>query len=179
MANDPKPSIFQGEAHSMPLTRLPWMHRAGDHPTTDQEYFELLTRAVMSAGLGPRLVEVRWNGITAAFCDFDIEVVADMTPADSDRLMSDPGIIRNRRKIDATIGNAKTFLLLIEAKGSFQSYLDHILPREGTTRAQLQIASEELADQCQHLGLTSADLFLFACGYRSKEEYPRTSTPST
>lgn len=167
MANNPKPSIFQGEAHSMPLTRLPWMRRAGDHPATDSEYFELLTRAVMSAGLGPRLVEVRWAGIRAAFRDFNIEVVADMTLADSDRLMSDPGIIRNRRKIDATIENASAFLRLIEAQGSFQFYLHRIIPRERTTRAQLQTAGEELAHQFQHLGPTSAAMFLFACGYRS------------
>ncbi len=148
-------------------TRLPWMHRAGDHPTTDQEYFELLTRAVMSAGLGPRLVEARWSGIKAAFCDFDIEAVADMTAADSDRQMSDPGVIRNRRKIDATIENAKMFLRLIEAHGSFQVYLDRMIPREGATRAELQAASEELADRFQHLGPTSAAMFLFSCGYRS------------
>lgn len=143
------------------------MHRAGDHPTTDSEYFELLTRAVMSAGLGPRLVEARWSGIKAAFRDFGIQAVADMTPADSDRLMSDPGVIRNRRKVDATIENARTVLGLIEAKGSFQFYLDHTIPREGTTRAQLQAASEELAHRLQHLGPTSAGMFLFACGYRS------------
>lgn len=136
----------------------------------------------MSTGLGPRLVEERWAGIRVGFCDFDVEVVADMTPADSDRLMSDPGIIRNRRKIDATIENARMFLRLITAKGSFQSYLDHIVPREGTTRAQIQTVSEELTNQFQHLGPTSADLFLFAYGSDMIDHGPvawisRTITP--
>jgi DNA-3-methyladenine glycosylase I len=114
-----------------PDTRLPWMHRAGDHPTTDREYFELLTRAVMSAGLGPRLVEVRWASIREAFFGFDIERIARMGSDDLVSFMGNPGVIRNRRKLDATIENAKTFLLLIEAEGSFQCFLDRILPPRG------------------------------------------------
>jgi DNA-3-methyladenine glycosylase I len=122
----------------------------------------------MSAGLGPRLVEVRWASIREAFFGFDIERIARMDSDDLVYFMCNPGVIRNRRKLDATIANAKTFLLLIEARGSFRCYLDHTLPREGTTRAQLQAACEELSDQFEHLGPTSADLFLFACGYLAR-----------
>ena len=153
-----------------PDTRLPWMNRAGDHPATDREYFELLARAVMSAGLGPRLVEVRWASIREAFFGFDIERIARMGSDDLISFMGNPGVIRNRRKLDATIENAKTFLLLIEAEGSFRCFLDRILPREGTTRAQLRAAGEELSDRFEYLDPTSADLFVFACGYRSIEE---------
>ena len=160
-------------------TRLPWMHRAGDYPTTDTEYFELLTRAVMSAGLGPRLVEVRWDAIKAAFSDFNIEVVADMTPADSDRLTTDPGIIRNRRKIDATIENAKTFVRLIEAKGSFQEALDCFIGDAPLNNLRLQRLADIVSGTFTHLGPTSAAMFLFSCGYRSTEEWPCTSTPLT
>lgn len=153
-----------------PNTRPPWMRRAGDYPTTDSEYFELLTRAVMSAGLGPRLIEVRWNGIKAAFCDFDIEVVAHMTPADSDRLMSDPGIIRNRRKIDATIENAKVFLRLIEARGSFHEALDSFIHSAPLTRDRFHRLVEIVSQTFLFLGPTSAEMFLFSCGYRAVDD---------
>ncbi len=59
-----------------------WMQRAGEYPQSDQEYFGLLARAVFSAGLGPKVVESRWNDITGAFHSFDPAKVKDMDQAD-------------------------------------------------------------------------------------------------
>ena len=51
--------------------KQPWMQRAGEFPQSDQEYFALLARAVFSAGLGPKVVESRWQQMGEAFHGFD------------------------------------------------------------------------------------------------------------
>src|SRR5665647_2093888 len=87
-----------------------WMQRAGEYPQNDQEYFALLARAVFSAGLGPKVVESRWKEMGLAFYGFDPAQVTQMDERDVARLLSDPGVIRNRRKIEAVIKNAGAFL---------------------------------------------------------------------
>jgi DNA-3-methyladenine glycosylase I len=71
-----------------------------------------LTRAVFSAGLDPDVVDRRWPAFEAAFAGFDPAAVAAFGPEDVDRLLHDPGIVRNRRKIEATVRNARTLLEL-------------------------------------------------------------------
>ena len=83
--------------------KQPWMQRAGEFPQTDQEYFALLARAVFSAGLGPKVVESRWKEMGEAFHGFDPAQVTLMGEQDVARLLGDPGVIRNRRKIEAVI----------------------------------------------------------------------------
>jgi hypothetical protein len=90
--------------------KQPWMQRAGEYPQTDKEYFGLLARSVFSAGLGPKVVESRWKEMCDAFHGFDPAQVTGMGEEDVARLLSDPGVIRNRRKIEAVIKNAGTFL---------------------------------------------------------------------
>ena len=96
--------------------KQPWMQRAGEYPQTDQEYFALLARAVFSAGLGPKVVESRWKEMGEAFHGFDPSQVRLMDEQDVARLLGDPGVIRNRRKIEAVIKNAGAFLELLEER---------------------------------------------------------------
>jgi hypothetical protein len=98
--------------------KQPWMQRAGEYPRSDQDYFALLSRAVFSAGLGPKVVESRWKEMSLAFHDFDPAKVQQMGEEHVARLLSDPGVIRNRRKIEAVIKNAGTFLEQIERRGA-------------------------------------------------------------
>ncbi|MCL5733981.1 MAG: DNA-3-methyladenine glycosylase I [Actinobacteria bacterium] len=86
--------------------KQPWMHRAGEYPRSDHEYFGLLARAVFSAGLGPKVVESRWTDMEASFHAFQPQEVDKMEESDVSRLLSDPRVIRNRRKIEAVIKNA-------------------------------------------------------------------------
>ena len=67
-----------------------------------------LTRAVFSAGLDPDVVDRRWPAFEAAFAGFDPAAVAAFGDEDVERLLGDAGIVRNRRKIEATIRNART-----------------------------------------------------------------------
>jgi DNA-3-methyladenine glycosylase I len=95
-------------------------------PTSLAGYLEALARPVFSTGMGWRVIEAKWSGIREAFHDFDPQRVAAMTPADVDRLVEDPRIIRNRRKIEATISNAERMMELDEQHGGFEHYLSSL-----------------------------------------------------
>ncbi len=144
--------------------KQPWMQRAGEYPQSDQEYFALLARAVFSAGLGPKVVESRWKEMGLAFYGFDPAKVTHMDERDVARLLSDPGVIRNRRKIEAVIKNAGTFLEQMDGRTSFHTYLLEL--GAGT---DLDTAAEGLAQVFAHLGRTSALFFLFSAGWRPRE----------
>jgi DNA-3-methyladenine glycosylase I len=81
--------------------------REWGQPTHDEAtLFEVLTLTYFENGLSWGLVFDKRDDLRAAFHRFDPPAVAAMTPDDVDRLMADPSIIRNRRKIEATIHNA-------------------------------------------------------------------------
>ena len=141
-----------------------WMQRAGEYPQSDHEYFNLLARAVFSAGLGPKVVESRWKEIGVAFHGFDPAKVQQMDEADVGRLLSDPAVIRNRRKIEAVIKNADTFLERAKKHKSFHAYLGKL-----GAATDLEPVADELAQTFTHLGRTSALFFLFSAGWRPRE----------
>lgn len=146
--------------------RQSWMYRAGEYPSTDQEYFALLARAIFSAGLGPRVVESRWAGLQQAFFEFEPKLVAQMTADDVSRLLSDASVIRNRRKIEAVIAGASVFLEVTGEAGSFHEFL----VRQGAAAGTLDGVMEVLSSRFVHLGRASALLFLFSAGFRQRED---------
>ena len=76
------------------------------------DYLEALSKAVFQAGISWQVIEAKWEGFRAAFAGFDPETVAAFTDDDVERLMDDPGVVRNRRKIEATVRNAQVMLEL-------------------------------------------------------------------
>jgi DNA-3-methyladenine glycosylase I len=86
-------------------------------------YLEAMSRPVFSTGINWRVVDAKLEGMRAAFHGFDPERVAAMTEDDIDRLVQDPRIIRNRKKIEATIDNAETLLVLDRGHDGFENYL--------------------------------------------------------
>jgi DNA-3-methyladenine glycosylase I len=89
----------------------------------DRALFELLTLEGAQAGLSWQTVLRRREGYRRAFAGFDAETVASFTDEDVGRLMTDAGIIRNRAKIEATIGNARALIGVREEFGSFDAYI--------------------------------------------------------
>ena len=89
----------------------------------DQQWFAKLVLDGAQAGLSWLTILKRREGYYAAFHDFDIERVARMGPADVERLMADPGIIRNRLKIVSAMQNARALLAVQQEFGSFDAYL--------------------------------------------------------
>ena len=72
--------------------------------------FEALTLGVFEVGLSWSIVFGKRDAFRKAFRGFEVAKVAAMTERDVDRLVQDASIIRNRRKIQATVGNARAFL---------------------------------------------------------------------
>jgi DNA-3-methyladenine glycosylase I len=89
----------------------------------DRVLFEFLTLEGAQAGLSWSTILKKRAGYRAAFADFDPARVARFTPADVERLMANPGIVRHRQKIQSTIGNARAFLDVQSEFGSFDRYL--------------------------------------------------------
>jgi DNA-3-methyladenine glycosylase I len=89
----------------------------------DRTLFEYLTLESAQAGLSWYTVLRKREGYRAAFAGFDPQAVARFTSEDALRLAQDEAIIRNRRKIEAAIDNARAFLAVQEAFGSFAAYL--------------------------------------------------------
>jgi DNA-3-methyladenine glycosylase I len=81
--------------------------------------WEMLMLEGFQAGLSWRIILHRRENFRAAFANFDPEAVAAFTEADVERLMNDPGIIRARAKILATITGAKIFLRMRDAGEDF------------------------------------------------------------
>jgi DNA-3-methyladenine glycosylase I len=102
-------------------------------PSTDERHlFEMLTLEGFQAGLSWLTILRKRPAFRAAFCNFDARLVAKFGEADRDRLMADAGIVRNRAKIDATIGNAHAFLATAAEFGSFAGYLATRVPQPAT-----------------------------------------------
>lgn len=93
-------------------------------PTGLSDYLAAMARAALEPGLNWEVVEKKWPGIVEAFDGFDVMRVADYGPEDVERLMADPRIIRNRRKVEAIIYDAGEILALEkQADGGFVGYL--------------------------------------------------------
>lgn len=89
----------------------------------DRRHFEFLVLEGAQAGLSWLTILRRRHGYRRAFAGFDPERVARFTPARIERLLNDPGIIRNRAKVVAAVGNARAFLAVQDECGSFDAYL--------------------------------------------------------
>jgi DNA-3-methyladenine glycosylase I len=94
----------------------------------DGELFERLALESFQAGLSWSTILHKRAAFRAAFNGFDAGRVAAYDDADRLRLMADAGIVRNRAKIDATIGNAAALLGTARAFGSFDAYLAVMVP---------------------------------------------------
>jgi DNA-3-methyladenine glycosylase I len=89
----------------------------------DRRQFEFLVLEGAQAGLSWATILHRREGYRRAFAGFDPARVARFTAARRAGLLLDPGIIRNRLKIEATVGNARAFLAVQEEFGSFSDYI--------------------------------------------------------
>lgn len=142
------------QAHSIPPVKA---------PRDDDGYFEALTRCVFQAGIDWGIIRERWPAFRSAFNGFSIRRVAGFGPDDVDRLMqADSGIVRNYRKIAATIRNATALLDIKQEFGSCRSYL------RSFDQAGYRPLVKDLKRRFRYLGDTGAFVFLYTVG----EEVP-------
>ena len=95
----------------------------------DNELFERLILEINQAGLSWSTILNKQQGFRQAYHEFHIPTVALYQETDFQRLMNDPGIIRNRLKIEAAIHNANVILSMQKEMGSFKNWLDHHHPK--------------------------------------------------
>lgn len=89
----------------------------------DLRHFEYLTLEAAQAGLSWLTVLKRRDGYRRAFAGFDPAKVARFGARKVEALLDDPGIVRNRAKVESTVANAAAFLRVQEEHGSFDNYL--------------------------------------------------------
>jgi DNA-3-methyladenine glycosylase I len=144
----------------------------------DDALFERLSLEAFQSGLSWLTILRRRDGFRKAFSGFAAEAVAAFTDADRERLLADPGIIRNRAKIDAAIANALATLALRE---SYEGGLDALIwsyapdadgrpvPRvlddvPATTPESTALAKDLKKRGFRFVGPTTAYAMMQACG---------------
>jgi DNA-3-methyladenine glycosylase I len=89
----------------------------------DRTHFEFLVLESAQAGLSWITILKKRENYRRAYDNFDVEKVARYTEKKKEKLLADPGIVRNRLKIEASINNARHFLEIQKEFGSFSNYI--------------------------------------------------------
>jgi hypothetical protein len=129
-------------------------------PKRTGDYLEVMSKAIFQTGISWKVVENKWPGINEAFRGFDHRLVASLTEAELAELSSDTRVIRNRRKIEAIVDNARLMLDLEEEHGSFKDYL--------RSHGDFEACVADLRKRFKFLGEMGAFYFLYVVG----EEVP-------
>ena len=93
------------------------------NPKSVDAYLEVMTKSVFQSRISWRVVASKWPGIREALHEFDTKAVAALGPEDIDALAQDTRVIRNRRKLEGIVGNARRLLELEAEHGSVHDYL--------------------------------------------------------
>ncbi|HEY5113158.1 MAG TPA: DNA-3-methyladenine glycosylase I [Coriobacteriia bacterium] len=125
-------------------------------PKSLADYLAVMTRVVFEPGLNWAVIEAKWPGFIEAFHGFDPLIVAGLTPADVEALLLDSRIIRNRKKIEATIHNAGEMVALEREFGDFRAYLRSHGSYDATAR--------DMRSRFRFLGETGIYHFLYVVG---------------
>ncbi|MEL1263639.1 DNA-3-methyladenine glycosylase I [Pseudoxanthomonas putridarboris] len=99
-------------------------HEYGFPQREEAVLFERLLLEINQAGLSWETMLKKRDGFRAAYSGFDVDKVARYGEMDRARLLADPGIIRNRLKVDAAIHNAQVIRQLRKSHGGFVEWLD-------------------------------------------------------
>ena len=122
----------------------------------DRRLFEMLVLEGAQAGLSWLTILRRREAYRDAFDRFDPRAVARYGPRDVERLLADGGIVRNRRKIDSAVNNARAFLAVQEEFGSFDRYVWRFVDGRPIQNAWTKL--QEVPAQTPVSGALSRDL---------------------
>jgi DNA-3-methyladenine glycosylase I len=144
----------------------------------DRHLFEMLVLEGAQAGLSWSTILNKREGYRKAFADFEAAKVARFTPAKVERLLLDPGIVRNRLKVESAVNNAARVLEVRREHGSLDVYLWSFVggtPIVGRWRSLGQIPAETAESKAMSkdlkrrgfgfVGPTVCYAFMQACGF--------------
>jgi DNA-3-methyladenine glycosylase I len=150
----------------MTLIRCAWPRTPIDNEYHDREWgvpvhddrvlFEFLTLEGAQAGLSWSTILKKRESYRKAFSGFDPALVARFTPSRAERLLKDPGIVRNRLKVRSTIQNARAFLRVQKEFGSFDRYIWQFVG--GSPRVNRWSALREIPSRTPESDALSKDL---------------------
>ncbi|MDD4052374.1 MAG: DNA-3-methyladenine glycosylase I [candidate division Zixibacteria bacterium] len=131
-------------------------HEWGTPVHDDRRLFEDLVLDGMQAGLSWKTILDKRDNFRAAFDNFDPEKIARYTPARIEKLLKNPGIIRNRLKIMAAVANAKACLAVQKEFGSLDRYLWSFVG--GKPKVNVLTSMKQMPAESEESRLMSADL---------------------
>jgi 3-methyladenine DNA glycosylase Tag len=131
---------------------------SGGPPKDDAGYFDLMSKAIFTAGLNWKMIENKWPDFRKAFDGFSPTKVAKFRKEDVRALMHDTKIVRNEKKIQATIENARTILDIKNEHGSVRAYVDSFGKKE-------KLVLEDLQRRFKFMGPSTARMFLWMVDY--------------
>ncbi|MFG6497627.1 DNA-3-methyladenine glycosylase I [Fictibacillus sp. UD] len=123
----------------------------------DNKLFECLTLELFQSGLSWKTILHKRENFRKAFLEFEIKKVMLFEEEDIKQLLADAGIVRHRKKIEATIENAKRVNDIVKKFGSFEVFLNELPDGKEDKQKTLQ-------KTFKHVGLTTAESFLEATG---------------
>jgi DNA-3-methyladenine glycosylase I len=131
--------------------------KPGKRPKSDQKYFEILCLCLLQAGLNWGSTRKHWRKYKEGFCQFDI---SRLSRARASVLLKDPHVIKNSRKVEAIIHNAKEFQKIRREFGSFLNFLKTFnnLPRR-------EEIFKLLSKKFKHIGPYTVEYYLHSVGY--------------
>ena len=137
----------------------------------DEYLFEMLVLESFQAGLSWECVLNKREAFRKAFDGFDVNIIANYKSEKIDILCQNPAIIRNRRKIEATVKNAKVFILIVSEYGSFLNYIKEfwngntVYDSKSTTSQLSDVISKDLKKRgMSFMGTTVVYSFMQAIG---------------
>ena len=129
-------------------------------PRSLNDYLEVMTKAVFQSGMSWNVVSGKWPGFQEGFHQFDVAWVAAMDESAIDDLAADTRIIRNRRKIAATVHNAQRLIELDEEYEGIRNYF--------RSHGDFYAVLKDVRKQFRYMGETGTYYWLYVLG----EEVP-------
>lgn len=120
------------------------------------DYLEIMSKAVFQTGISWKVVDNKWPGIKEAMRNFDATAVASLTAKELAELAQDTRVIRNRRKLDGIVHNARRMIELEEEHRGFRNYL--------RSHDSFDALVKDMRKQFKFLGDTGCYVFLYIVG---------------
>lgn len=128
--------------------------KSGKKLKSDQEYFEIL--CILQAGLSWNIIRKNWRKYKKGFYNFDINKLVKVKPT---KLNKNSNVIRNIKKIESIIHNAKEFQKMKKEYGSFHNFICSL------RKMRIKEVFESLTKKFKHFGIYSAEYYLHSVGY--------------
>ncbi len=129
--------------------------------TNDQQLFEYLILEGAQAGLSWRTILQKREGYSRLYEGFDPATVAAFTPEKIEQMLLDPGIVRNRLKVNASVRSANIFLDLAAKHGSFANYIWQFVdgkPIQNSWKSLTEVPAETAESQAMSKALKKAGM---------------------